>query len=497
VFKQINIKKSLLFILLVSAVVRIYNLTAISLWHDEAFSALLIRYDLREMLYRIGLDVHPPFYYLILRIWSFVFGGSLFSLRMFSVFFSILIILSVYLFVIQAFKNKKLALFSSAVTALNCFQIQYAQEARMYSLGAFLIIISSYFLLKALERKKSPLLWWTLYTISIIAGIYTHYYIFFSILAQGIFLLYYIFKKSRFNISLWLKNQNFQLGAIAYLTAAISFLPWLKIFLRQLNQVQESYWIPAMNIWSVPCTFYKLNTGVGIDASKSGLLLIGMMIVIITAIIYALKKNKTPAKWLVLALVVVPFLASTAMSLRTSIYLDRYFIFVSVFYIILICSAILKVKNKFIRQCLIIITILGSVICFIHYWNDLNIKEKPGMAGAASYLNQEVKPGDKIYVGSSFVYFTFKYYNKTPARPLLFVPGELLHFSGTALLSPEDIINNFNQAKKNDIVWMINTTGFGNYQPTVPNNWIKQKEKKFQEARAYQGWIIITQYKIQ
>ncbi|KPJ56191.1 hypothetical protein AMJ49_05470 [Parcubacteria bacterium DG_74_2] len=497
---NIDIKKIILlpFILIIAAGLRIYNLTAISLWHDEAFSGLLMRYDLGEMLYRIGLDVHPPFYYLVLRIWDFVFGSSLFSLRMFSVFFSILIILAVYLFVKQAFKNKNLALFSSALTALNCFQIQYAQEARMYTLGAFLIIISSYFLLKALNKNaKSPLLWWGLYIISVSAGIYIHYYVFFSILAQGIFVLYYVFRESKFNISLWLKNQNFQLAMFAYLAAAVSYLPWLKIFFRQLSQVQESYWIPAMNIWSIPCTFYKLSTGAGINASECASILIIMMIAITLAIIYFLKKNKMPAKWLALSLLIVPFIASIAMSIKTSIYLDRYFIFVSGFYIIFICAAILEIKNKFIRNTLIIITILGSLISFGHYWNDLDIKDKPGMAKAAAHLNQEVKPNHKIYVGSSFVYFTFKYYNKTPVQPLLFAPGELLHFSGTALLSPEDIIKNFEQPQKNDIVWFINTTGFGNYQPEVPNNWIKQQEKGFQDAHPYQGWIIITQYKVQ
>ena len=38
------------------------NLTSISLWHDEAFSALLVQYeDYTEMIDRIRLDVHPPF----------------------------------------------------------------------------------------------------------------------------------------------------------------------------------------------------------------------------------------------------------------------------------------------------------------------------------------------------------------------------------------------------------------------------------------------------
>ena len=53
----------LIVILLIGAILRYYHNTDISLWHDEAFSALLIKYNWSEMMYRIGLDVHPPAYY--------------------------------------------------------------------------------------------------------------------------------------------------------------------------------------------------------------------------------------------------------------------------------------------------------------------------------------------------------------------------------------------------------------------------------------------------
>src|SRR3989338_10316308 len=112
----------------------ILNLTKVSLWHDESFSALLMRYDFSEMIARIKMDVHPPLYYIVLRGWADIFTNSLFSLRMFSVFFSFLSILGVYLFINKAFKNRSLALFTSLLYALSYFQIQYAMEARMYSL---------------------------------------------------------------------------------------------------------------------------------------------------------------------------------------------------------------------------------------------------------------------------------------------------------------------------------------------------------------------------
>lgn len=467
-----------------------------ALWHDEAFSALLTTYSLKEMIYRTGLDVHPPFYYILLKGWVGFLGDSLFSLRLFSVFFGILAVLAFYCLVKEAFGNRKFALFSSALLALNSFFIQFVMEARMFVLGIFLVILSSFFLLKAIKSKKW--FWWFFYALFASGGIYTHYYIFFSVISQGIFVIYWILKESGFNFSNWLKNKNFQYGLGAYLLIIFSYFPWLKTFLNQTGQVQESYWIPPINAGSIPATFLKLTTGGGIDATRFWYILVVFIVGVVVGLVYALKKLESPIKWLVFLLIVVPFLGAIAFSFKTSIYLDRYFIFVLPFYLTLMAGAIWLIKNQMARKALIVMAIFGSAISFPVRWVQLEVEKKPGMAAAAEYLNQRAKPGEKIYVGSSFVYFTFKYYDKTGIYPKLYAPSPLPHFSGTALLSPQDIIKDFNQGiEKDDIVWMINTTGFGNYQPSIPNNWIKKEEKGFQDVYDYEGWIIGTKYQVQ
>ena len=436
----------LLFILIIATVLRLYNLTAISLWHDEAFSALLVKYNFSEMMHRIALDVHPPFYYLALRCWDLFFGNSLFSIRMFSVLFGVLIVLGVYLLVKEIFKNNRLALFASLLVAVNPFQIQYASEARMYTLGTFLIIFSSYFLLKAISSchsrslfchsRKNGNLWWLLYILFASAAIYTHYYIFFSIFAQVIFVLYIILRESKFNISAFIKNKIFRYSILVYSLITFSYLPWLKTFLKQIGQVQENYWIPAMNFWSIPNTFYKMTFELPISFLKTEYILTALMIIISAIIVSVLKKKKQPAKWLIFFSLIIPFAIASIFSFKTSVYLDRYFIFVSAFYLIFIALGIFLIKNKFTKTVISSIIILGCVCGFIYNWNSLDIKNKSGMAGAAAYLNQEIMPKDKIFVGSSFVYFTFKYYNQTLVHPKLFAPGKLSHFSGTALLLP-------------------------------------------------------------
>src|SRR4051812_3457417 len=94
-------------ILLAAAFFRLYHNFDISIWHDEAFSALLIRYPWHEMFQRLAVDVHPPMYYIALRLWHYAFGDTVMSLRGFSVFFGVLSVWAMWLFVRTAFKSEK------------------------------------------------------------------------------------------------------------------------------------------------------------------------------------------------------------------------------------------------------------------------------------------------------------------------------------------------------------------------------------------------------
>ena len=124
------------------------------------------------------------------------------------------------------------------------------------------------------------------------------------------------------------------------------------------------------------------------------------------------------------------------------------------------------------------------------------------MAAAADFLNKNVEPQHKIFVGSSFQFFNYKYYNKTSVKPLLFTDGNythnLPHFAGTAILTDDDLVLNFaNSTRHGDTIWLLWTNGFGGTKPNVPKNWTQIDEKGFAEVRPYVGtWVIVTEYKV-
>lgn len=497
-------KKNNIYLLLVLAIgflLRLYNLAAIALWHDEAFSALLIKYPWPEMFQRIAADVHPPFYYIVLRFWHYIFGDSLFALRSFSLFFGMLTIGFAYLFVKRAFKNDFLAIVSALLIAVNPFQIQFSQEARMYTLGSFLILFSSWLILRAIESRK--VIDWVFYGIVAGMSFLTHYFLMFSVAAQGIFLLGWLFIKNRENL-----RQNFKNIFWAYFVCGLVFLPYLPTFLKQFNQVQDSYWIPKMSFLSIPGTLWKMfgNWDIwSLPFSYNAFLWIfgGIFVLIFSAVILNRNRFDSKNKWLIITSFLVPFILAILLSFKRSLYLDRYFIFAGLFYL-MIWAVFVHQAIKWKRNAGIILLIILVAVNIYFYqdnWRVMQVSKRPGMAGAAAYLNGNFESGDKLLVGSTFVYFTFEYYNKIGLRPHLISPGtydikQMVHFSGNALLNNSDLAPELDkEASFGERVWVLWTTGFGAGKPSVPINWRQIDEAGFEDVRN-RGWIVATLYQI-
>lgn len=563
-------------IIIVASLLRFYNLTAIALWHDEAFSALLIRYPLGEMMHRIALDVHPPLYYLALRVWDFILGDGLLSLRFFSAFFGILTICFAYLFIRDGFKNEKFALIAAALIAFNPFQIQYSVESRMYTFGAFLIVLSSWLLIKALEtpsfqaiaknstkkiifpikkykwfniiyRSYSQIAhhkWWIFYGLSAIAAIYTHYYLIFSVAGQGLFILFIAWKKYNKNIAAWIKGEITRGAIFAYSIAFLLFIPWIGAFLKQLGQVEENYWIPKMSASSIPNTLWRMLSGSNVNFNpNTHNAIIGIISVIFIAmLIIAIKRESSKYKWLIIFSFLAPFLLAIGLSFKRSLYLDRYFVFAGIFYVMIFALFInsiynslgQNIRNKRAQAAIFAFFILISFGLFIQNWRIISPAGKTGMAGASKYIFASAAPDEKVYVASTFIFFTYKYYayqnyyqgdypsDFNPSAmitennvfagqrlypeyltPLLYTPGltalsQIPHFSGAALLTDYDLLTDFNKnIKRGESVWILWTTGFGGSKPEIPQNWTQMDEAGFQDVFDYRGWIVATKYRAQ
>ena len=224
----------LLFILLLAGMLRFYQLSGQSLWSDEGNSVALARRGFVEIARRTAFDIHPPFYYWLLRVWISVFGDSEIGLRSLSVILGVGLVCLIGLLGNYLFELR-LGTISALIAALSPFQIYYSQEARMYMLlallGGLTVFLSLLLLDEAQQRRKVALGLGYLLVAS--AGLYTHYaYPLILLLVNLLALAWFIGKsvrggaKSGSSLLLWLGLQAI---------SVCLYLPWLPIVWRQIT----------------------------------------------------------------------------------------------------------------------------------------------------------------------------------------------------------------------------------------------------------------------
>jgi len=216
---------SLFIVLFIALVLRLVSINQ-SLWLDEAISVETVtKYSLADLFSKfLPNDFNPPLYYLILHFWLKLFPATEFFIRLPSVIFGILTCVLVYKIYRYLFKNKKQAIFASLLLGTAPLHIYYSQEARAYSLTAFLVSASMYYFLKLLKEKK--FLATSYYFPATILMLYSHYLSWLILPVQWIY--FYVSKK-------W-KNKKIILNfSISQFLNFFFLLPFLPIFLKQLK----------------------------------------------------------------------------------------------------------------------------------------------------------------------------------------------------------------------------------------------------------------------
>ena len=142
-------------ILAVYIALRFWNLTTSCLWFDEIFSIHAAEHSWNSILSFVAQDlIHPPLFYLLLKIWIALGGESLFWLRLFPVLFSILAIFPF----LALCRELKLDLWPKIIAflffAVNGSLIKYSQEVRMYSLLLCLSLFSIWLFARYFQREE-------------------------------------------------------------------------------------------------------------------------------------------------------------------------------------------------------------------------------------------------------------------------------------------------------------------------------------------------------
>jgi mannosyltransferase len=227
---------------LLGTALRFYGLGSENLWLDEALSWQQAVLPAAELIQNVAADVHPPLYALMLHAVTTVLGDSEWALRLPSAICGALSVWLTWL-VCRRLASDRAALLASLICAVSLFNIQYAQEARMYTLMGCLALISMLLLLQisaatsTRQHGSSRALQFS-YLLATCLLIYSHVYGLFIVLAQNLFMGARYLPgwpdKPTLALSGWIKLQ---------LLLGLLFAPWVVVLVAQISRVQASFWL--------------------------------------------------------------------------------------------------------------------------------------------------------------------------------------------------------------------------------------------------------------
>lgn len=495
----------LLAITLLGLGARLNDLTARSLWFDEAFSWRLIQFPFEEMMQRAAQDVHPPLYYLLLKAWQALFFSSLLSLRLFSVAWAAGSFIVGYLLMLEVAQSRSASLLAAALLALSGWQIQYAGEARMYTLGITLALLAAWLLLKAVRTGRLVL--WVAYAGTAAAFAYVHYFAVFTLLAHGLFVIGWLIARTRGRPGeILLQPRTWQALLSAGLVVLL-YLPWLPQALEQNTRVQGGYWVPPLNVGSVPATFYRMLVPTAAALPHRGLAALLSVLPFLFALIAAtiVVRAKThpgrDGRWLLVLCAFLPFVGAVAVSLLgRSLYQDRFLAFAHPFIVLFIAQAASMIKARGLRASVAAVLIIGFFFAAVRYSQELDIKSRPGARAAAQHIVEHRAPDEPVLASSPFIFFPLDFYfteaHAVPRTVKLHTAGApLLHFAGAPILTPEDASPpDFLETTAATSLWVADTTGFGAAPLALTPDWRPAAAASFPEVFAYQGTVTVTRY---
>lgn len=464
-----------IFPVLVGILLRLYKITASSIWHDEGYTMWLLRYNFAEIVQRTVRDVHPPGYYLIAKPWVMAFGNSVFSIRFLSALFSVGIIYLVYR-IVKEIWSEKAAVLAAFFVAVSPFMVRFGQEARMYGVVAFFTTLATYFLVKMIKEKNYNYLY--AYVPAMLVAMYNQYYAFFVIISHWVIVSIYTKGFWTFKWGQAFKEKVSVLSWRWWLASAalvIGYLPWFPVAYKQVTRVSGSYWIQPewITLRTIPNNVLQFGLYSHLDSLYDWNHVVGGLtwfLLVVLAIFGGLlcfrvaKKRKEA-----LAIYIFGFLPMILVylvsELKTPIYQDRYFPFSAVAIFAIWAIAVLEIKNKGAKY--LYVTVVLALLGFGNYVMHRDVNHQ--MKQLAETVSANMVEGDKVYSGELYTYLDGAYY--FGYDKLKFISEPVDGYGETSLFYDQQArhLVTAQQARSNYRVWVIGKTGDKDY--FRPDNW--------------------------
>jgi hypothetical protein len=358
-----------------------------NLWLDEALTVNISALPLGDIPEALRHDGSPPVYYVILHFWMDVFGSSTVTVRALSGIFSVACLPLAWLVGLRL-GGRTAATAVLVMLALSPFAVQYATEARMYSLGMFLVLAGGLALANLYERRSPPLS----AAVALLTGalLLTHYYALYTVAAAGALLLWMAWRGE--------ERAAARRCLVALVAGGLLFLPWVPIFLFQAAHTGAPWGSSGRGLRTVIDTLGVLVSGYR-DAGPVPLLLaVGLIALAVFGRAVGRRRfeidliGREPARTLALLTFGGLFLAVLVSKLTGQAYVPRYASIAFPGVIILLALGVASFADARIRvAAMALMAGLGAIGI-----QPIMAYERTQAASVAAHLTESAQPGDVV-----------------------------------------------------------------------------------------------------
>lgn len=392
---KMNSKRNKIFniaIIVVGTVFLLLSAFHMNIWFDESYSVSIANHNFIEIWKISSYDVHPIFYYWILRIINSIFGMNVYAYRLFSVLCITLTGLLGYTHIRKDFGEKVGIIFSYLAFFLPAICI-YAVEIRMYSLALYLATVLGIYAYRIVMKEFSKKNW-IIFSISSLCLAYTHYY---GLITAGIInlvLFIYILKKKKED------KRYIKSFIIQAIIEVVLYLPWLIPFLYRSFKSNSGFWIKI----TFPNTLMELLNfqfcgDLGNPFTKKTIIALIFAVIlygyIIIKEIIQVKKEKRKffnAGELAILIYLLVILAAWILSLKKEILYSRYLLVITGFLIFGLAYFLSKEK-------IVVITIILLLLTGMSVYNEYHLLKENYSSNnneMIDYLKENIKEDDII-----------------------------------------------------------------------------------------------------
>lgn len=407
-------------VLIGALLLRLWHLGARSIWTDEGSTFTAASSPLPELIRLCAQkDASPPLFYLLTAA-ALKLGHDEWQLRLVSLLASVGLVWLTYRLARLALGRGPSTL-AAALCALSPFQLMYAQEARTYTLVAFLAVAGLYLYARAVlfGRRRA----WAPFVLVSAAALYTQSIALLAVGVQGAITLFT--SAGRRHLGRWALAQAIAFGL---------YLPWLFVSLSQAGRMGSSHWYLSQpgghelfqvlrSVFLSPIPLVTPHPGAPLpglgaflpDPVAQQILLLIPSVPLVAAALTLREPGATGViTRFAFAGVALPLVAVWLVSYRVPLWLPRYFVFLTPLLAVLMTRGLLHLRPRGFRLAWTALVLIGSAYACFRY--DTDYTKERWREAAARIAAASAGPRTAVLV--PFDVDPFRFYNRKLAAPL-------------------------------------------------------------------------------